>query len=132
MSTQAPVATTPWFGTVRGRAGWLEIPCGISARREGDGAAGRLAGVVVQSWFNGTHSESMVGVGERQFRVQTDTGGPLGTVKFDPATHESTTPVLVFQTVGDSSSDTKLKLLNWSLVNPQTGQVAKSGNGPSS
>jgi branched-chain amino acid transport system substrate-binding protein len=58
--------------------------------------------------------------------------GPLGTVKFDPSTHESTTPVLVFQTVGDSTSDTKLKLLNWSLVNPQTSQVSKSGNGPAS
>jgi branched-chain amino acid transport system substrate-binding protein len=58
--------------------------------------------------------------------------GPLGPVKFDPNTHESTTPVLVFQTVGDSTSDTKLKLLNWSLVNPQTGQVSKSGNGPAS
>jgi branched-chain amino acid transport system substrate-binding protein len=58
--------------------------------------------------------------------------GPLGTVKFDPATHESTTPVLVFQTVGDSSSDTKLKLLQWSLVNPQSGQIAKSGTGSGS
>jgi len=57
---------------------------------------------------------------------------PLGPVKFDPSTHESTTPVLVFQTVGDSTSDTKLKLLDWSLVNPQSGQVSKSGNGPSS
>ena len=47
--------------------------------------------------------------------------GPLGTVKFDPATHESTTPVLVFQTVGDSTAATKLKLLKWSLVNPQSG-----------
>jgi len=59
-------------------------------------------------------------------------GGPLGSVKFDPATHESTTPVLVFQTVGDSTSDTKLKLLQWSLVNPQSGQISKSGTGSGS
>jgi branched-chain amino acid transport system substrate-binding protein len=59
-------------------------------------------------------------------------GGPLGSVKFDPTTHESTTPVLVFQTVGDSSTDTKLKLLQWSLVNPQSGQISKSGTGSGS
>jgi branched-chain amino acid transport system substrate-binding protein len=53
--------------------------------------------------------------------------GPLGTVKFDPTTHESTTPVLVFQTVGDASSNTKLKLLKWDLVNPQTNQITSSG-----
>ena len=53
--------------------------------------------------------------------------GPLGTVKFDPATHESTTPVLVFETAGDASSNTKLKLLKWDLVNPQTNQIASSG-----
>lgn len=58
--------------------------------------------------------------------------GPLGPVKFDPSTHESTTPVLVFQTVGDSTSETKLKLLKWSLVNPQTGQVSKTGTGSGS
>ncbi|MDQ2810838.1 MAG: ABC transporter substrate-binding protein [Actinomycetota bacterium] len=55
--------------------------------------------------------------------------GPLGQVKFDPQTHESTTPVLVFQTIGDASSDTKLKLLKWDLVNPQSGQISKSGSG---
>jgi ABC-type branched-subunit amino acid transport system substrate-binding protein len=58
--------------------------------------------------------------------------GPLGTVRFIPSTHESTTPVLVFQTVGDPTSDTKLKVLNYALVNPQTGQISKSGNGPAS
>lgn len=59
-------------------------------------------------------------------------GGPLGPVKFDPNTHESTTPVLVFQTVGSPTSDTKLKLLKWSLVNPRTGKISKSGNGSGS
>jgi hypothetical protein len=53
--------------------------------------------------------------------------GPLGTIKFDPSTHESTTPVLVFETVGDASSATKLKLLKWDLVNPLTNQIASSG-----
>jgi branched-chain amino acid transport system substrate-binding protein len=54
--------------------------------------------------------------------------GPLGTVKFDPSTHESTTPVLVFDTVGDATSNTKLKLLKWDLVNPQSGQITQSGS----
>jgi branched-chain amino acid transport system substrate-binding protein len=53
--------------------------------------------------------------------------GPLGTVKFDPNTHESTTPVLVFQTIGDASSNTKLKLLKWNLVNPLTNEITSSG-----
>jgi branched-chain amino acid transport system substrate-binding protein len=54
--------------------------------------------------------------------------GPLGTVKFDPSTHESTTPVLVFQTDGDASSDTKLNLLKWDLINPLTNQISSSGS----
>lgn len=53
--------------------------------------------------------------------------GPLGTIKFDPSTHESTTPVLVFQTVGDVTENTKLKLLKWALVNPQTNAISKTG-----
>ena len=53
--------------------------------------------------------------------------GPLGTIKFDPSTHESTTPTLVFQTVGDASSSSKLSLLKWDLVNPLTNQIASSG-----
>src|SRR6202041_1325034 len=48
--------------------------------------------------------------------------GPLGAVRFNPATHESTTPTLVFQTAGDAGSPMKLKILKYDLVSP-TNQI---------
>jgi branched-chain amino acid transport system substrate-binding protein len=53
--------------------------------------------------------------------------GPLGAVRFNPATHESTIPTLVFQTTGDASSPMKLKILKYDLVNP-TNQIISSGS----
>ncbi len=49
-----------------------------------------------------------------------------GEVRRRPAPVDHT--VLVFQTTGDATSDTKLKLLKWDLVNPQSGQMSQSGS----
>jgi branched-chain amino acid transport system substrate-binding protein len=50
--------------------------------------------------------------------------GPLGPVRFDPSTHESTVPTLVFQTVGDPSVPMKLKLTKFDLVSPSNAIVS--------
>ena len=55
--------------------------------------------------------------------------GPLGPVKYNPRTHQPTTPTLIFETVGDPTSSTnKLKLLKWDLVSPETNKIIKSGS----
>jgi branched-chain amino acid transport system substrate-binding protein len=53
--------------------------------------------------------------------------GPLGTVSFNPATHESTIPTLVFQTVGDPASPMKLKMVKYDLVSPAN-SIVSSGS----
>jgi branched-chain amino acid transport system substrate-binding protein len=52
--------------------------------------------------------------------------GPLGPVSFNPDTHSSTIPTLVFQTVGDASVPMKLKLVKYDLVSPAN-TIVKSG-----
>ena len=66
--------------------------------------------------INSAKSTDPAAVATALAKVSVD--GPLGTVGFNPSTHESTIPTLVFQTVGDPSVPMKLKLTKYDLVSP--------------